>query len=143
MEKDKLIEFITIPKIFDDCLLFFAEHHTHIPFHIRRIYYILKANTKLSRGFHAHFKTKQALFCLSGGIKIVLKDGIRKKSVILDKPDVGIFLDKMIWHEMYDFKKNTIILVLASRKFSAKDYIRDYKKFLEVARENEKIDKFK
>ena len=49
----------------------------------------------------------------------------------------------MIWHEMHDFKKNTIILVLASRKFNTKDYIRDYKKFLEAVRENEKTSNLK
>lgn len=133
MEKSKLVKLIIIPKILDDCFLIFAEHPTHIPFPIRRIYYILNANTTFSRGFHAHFKTRQALFCLSGSIKIVLKDGLRKNTVILDRPDRGLFIDKMIWHEMYDFKKNTVILVLASRKFNSKDYIRDYKIFKELA----------
>lgn len=139
MEKGKLIELITIPKIIDDCFLFFAQNKDHIPFSIKRIYYILKANTTLTRGFHAHLKTKQALFCLSGSIKVVLSDGRRKKSIILDSPDTGIFLDNMIWHEMHDFKKNTIILVIASRKFNPKDYIRDYKKFKEIVNNEKSI----
>ena len=129
--------------VIDDCLLFFAQHGNHIPFHIRRVYYILNASIGFSRGSHAHFKTKQALFCLSGSIRIVLSDGRRKKTIILDSPDTGIFLDQMIWHEMHDFKKNTIILVLASRKFNEKDYIRDYKKFKEIVNNEKSINQVK
>ena len=120
---------INIPEIFDDCNLYFAQTKQHIPFSIKRIYYIIQSNVKLPRGFHAHKKTKQMLFCIQGKIKIILDDGKTRESIILDKPNQGLLIDKMIWHEMHEFKKNTILLVLASQKFNPADYIRDYEKF--------------
>lgn len=128
-----LIKLIKIPEIFDDCNLYFAQTKNHIPFSIKRVYYILQAKTKLPRGLHAHKKNKQVIFCIQGSIKLILDNGRRKKEIILDKPNVGIFLDKLIWHEMVDFKKNTILLILASKIFDKKDYIRDYENFKKKA----------
>lgn len=133
-QESKLIQLIKIPQIIDDCSLYFLQSSHHIPFVIRRIYYIMQADTKLSRGFHAHYKTKQVLFCLQGSIKIAIDDGSKKEEIILSDPSTGIFLDKMIWHEMHKFKKNTILLILASALFDAKDYIRDYEYFIKIKR---------
>ncbi len=129
----KLINLIKIPKVLDNCFLFFAQSSHQIPFPVRRIYFIKNANTKLSRGFHAHKKTKQLLFCIQGSVKIVVDNGKARRSILLKSPETGIFLDQMIWHEQYDFKKGTILLVLASTIFDSKDYIRDYKLFLRLA----------
>lgn len=120
---------IRIPKIEDDCKLFFTQSSTHIPFPIKRVYYILDADPKKVRGFHAHKKTKQVIFCIQGDIKLVLDNGKKRKKIFLDQPNIGVLIDKMIWHEMKDFKKETILLVLASKVFDEKDYIRDYEKF--------------
>lgn len=128
--KQRLIRLINIPKISDDCYLCFAQNPTHIPFSIKRIFYILQAQLGLPRGAHAHYKTEQILFCIQGSIKMVLDNGKRREEIILDQPEVGIFLDKMIWHEMQEFKKDTILLVIASRKYNNKDYIRSYRQFL-------------
>lgn len=124
--KSGLIRLIEIPKVLDDCLLYFAQHPAHIPFKIKRIYFIAGANTNLSRGYHAHKKNKQVIFCIQGSVKLILDSGRNKDEIFLDKPNIGVFLEKMIWHQMHDFKKNTILLVLASDKFDEKDYIRNY-----------------
>lgn len=127
--KDNLIKKIKIPKILDDCLLIFAQYPNHLPFSVKRVFYILSANTKLPRGLHAHKKTQLVMFCIQGSIKLVLDNGKKRSEVLLDKPNTGIFIDKMIWHEMHNFKKNTILLIIASEIFEPKDYIRDYGKF--------------
>lgn len=132
-QESKLINLVKIPKIFDDCYLFFAQNPHHIPFKIKRVYFITQASTQLPRGYHVHKKTKQVLFCIQGTIKLTLDNGKKRKSVTLDQPNIGVFIDKMIWHEMEDFKKDTILLVLASRIFDEKDYIRDYEKFKKEA----------
>lgn len=131
--KNKLIILITVPEIFDDCYLYFAQHPTHIPFNIKRIYYITQAKTKFPRGYHAHKKNRQVIFCVQGSIKLVLDNGRSRKEIFLDKPNTGVLLENMIWHEMTDFKKNTILLVLASKEFDEKDYIRDYEQFKKKA----------
>ncbi len=132
--KRSIVRFTKIPEISDDCFLYFAQHPEHIPFQIKRIYFITKPDTKLSRGFHAHKKTKQMIFCIQGSIRLVLHDGQRSKEVIIDNPETGLFIDKMIWHEMHDFQKDTILLVLASHTFAPKDYIRDYQQFLKLVK---------
>lgn len=129
-----LIKIIKIPKIYDDCFLFFAENPNHIPFKIKRVYYITKAVKKLPRGYHAHHKTQQILFCIQGSIEMILDNGKRKEKTILKTPERGLFIDKKIWHEMHHFSKDTILLVLASTKYNPKDYIRNYEKFLKTVK---------
>ena len=88
-KKSTLIQTIKIPKINDDCWLYFAEYPKHIPFKIERIYYITQAKKNLPRGFHAHHKTRQVLFCIQGSIKMIFDDGKKKASIILKKPEIG------------------------------------------------------
>lgn len=133
-QKGSLIQLIKIPKIFDDCILCFAQTPNHIPFNIKRVYTVSKADINLPRGFHAHKKTKQVIFCLSGSIKLILDSGRKREEITLNSPEVGLFIDRMIWHEMLDFKKNTILLVISSTIFDDADYIRDYEQFKTRAR---------
>lgn len=132
MIKNSLSRFVKIPKISDDCMLYFAQTPDQIPFEVKRIYHISQANPNLPRGFHAHYKTEQILFCIQGSVRMVFDDGEKREEVIINKPEVGIFLNKLIWHEMHDLTKDAILLVLASRAYEAEDYIRNYEKFLEV-----------
>lgn len=125
----KIVKLIKIPKIYDDCLLGFMQYPDTIPFLIKRVYFILNAKTELDRGRHAHKRTQQVLFCIQGSIKMVVDDGKVREEVILNSPEVGILLNEMIWHEMHEFKKNTILLVLASDIFKPEDYIRDHEEF--------------
>ncbi len=127
--KSKLIKLITIPEVFDDCFLYFAQYPTHIPFKIKRVYCIIGAKTDLTRGYHVHKKNRQIIFCIQGSIKLILDNGKKNEEIVLDKPNIGVLLEKMIWHKMTEFKKDTILLVLASEVFNEKDYIRDYEKF--------------
>ncbi len=128
-----MIKLIKIPKINDDCFLHFVENNKHIPFATKRVYYITQPNADLYRGKHAHYQNKQVIFCIQGKVKMVIDDGNKKEVVVLDKSEVGLFLDKMIWHEMHDMNKNTILLVFASKFYDENDYIRDYNDFLKIA----------
>lgn len=140
--KNNLIRLLSIPKVYDDCELCYVQNPAHIPFSIKRVYYIFNAKLSLPRGAHAHYKTRQILFCIQGSIKMVLEDGKTREEVILNRPDQGIILNKMIWHEMHDFQKDTILLVLASRKYEEEDYIRNHEQFLSLTNgKNKKSDK--
>lgn len=126
----KLIKVIKIPKVVDDCLLYFAQNSQHIPFPVKRVYFITNAHPKLPRGYHAHKKTRQVFVCIQGSIRLILDNGRTREEVILASPQKAVYIGTKIWHEMHDFKKNTILLVLASEKFNQKDYIRDYREFV-------------
>lgn len=129
-KKTQLSYLLSIPKIADEAYLCFAEGNRNIPFEIKRFYYIFDIENGAVRGKHAHKKTAQFLFCIQGKVRIVLDNGKQREEIILSEPNLGVFIDKMLWHEMVDFQKNTILLIVASDYFEEKDYIRDYSTFL-------------
>jgi dTDP-4-dehydrorhamnose 3,5-epimerase-like enzyme len=132
MTKNSLIKIINVPKIKDDGFLCFVQHPDQIPFDIKRVYYITSPVPGLPRGKHAHKKTRQILFCLSGKVKMILDNGKRKKQTTLTSPEDGIIIEPGIWHEMHDMSGETVLLVLASKKYDPNDYIRSYDDFLKA-----------
>lgn len=128
--KTKLSYIIEVPKIRDEGYLCFVEENNHLPFSIKRIYYIFDVIKNAVRGKHAHKKTKQVIFCINGSITIILDNGKDKEAITLNKPNQGVFLDTMMWHEMVGFKEGTVLLVVASDLYKEEDYIRDYRAFL-------------
>jgi len=113
-------------------LLTVLEEDKAIPFEIKRVFYIYKTEKDVRRGFHAHYKTRQALVCVSGKCKVYLDNTTRKTDVLLDSPTCVLILEPNDWHEMYDFSSDCVLLVLASHLYDPEDYIRDYDKFIEV-----------
>ena len=109
------------------------EQFKNIPFEIKRVYYIFDTKEDVRRGFHAHKDLQQVAICVSGSCKFLLDDGNeRAENIILDSPNKGLLIDKRIWHEMYDFSQDCVLLVLANEYYDESDYIRDYEKFLEI-----------
>jgi len=107
------------------------EQLKNIPFEIQRVYYIFNTKEGVRRGFHAHKNLKQMAVCLSGSCKFLLDDGKEKiDEVVLDSSQKGLLIENMVWHEMYDFSVDCILLVLASEYYNENDYIRDYNEFL-------------
>lgn len=127
----KLIKLIKLPTVIDEGKLTFGQN-PDIPFNIKRLYYIYDCVPGKNRGAHAHHQTQQILFCLRGKVTILIDNGREKDSVVLDKPNIGIFFDKLIWHDMVDIDKNTFMLVIASKKYEKDDYIRDYQDFIKI-----------
>lgn len=108
------------------------EEKTDIPFSLKRVYYIFDTQAGVTRGLHAHRTLRQVLVCVHGSCKVLLDDGMGKISVPMDSGSRGLLVDPMIWHEMYDFSQDCILLVLASDIYDENDYIRDYPKFIEL-----------
>ena len=111
-----------------------VENNKDIPFDIKRIYYIFDTKKNVRRGFHAHFKLKQVLICVKGSCKIHLEEGDESAEVTLDNPSKGLLINGLIWREMYDFSDDAVLLVLASDFYDEKDYIRDYNRYLKLAK---------
>lgn len=131
-----LVELVEIPRISDDGILIFAQTPDHIPFDIRRIYWILGADPTLPRGCHAHRETMQLLFCIQGSIQMIVDNGSLREEVILNRPEQGLLLRPMVWHEMHGFRSDTVLLGLASDIFKESDYIRDHEIFIGLLRGN-------
>ena len=124
----KLINF---PKISDfRGNLSVIEAINHIPFEIRRVYYLYKL-TGESRGFHAHKNLEQVYIAINGNFKVKIDDGINKREIILNDPSIGLYICPWVWREIVEISKNAICLVLASEIYRENDYIRDYNQFIE------------
>ncbi len=113
----------------DTGALTFIEAQRDIPFDIKRVYYIYNVEHCARRGFHAHRSLKQYLICVSGSCNVELDDGNARCVVNLNDPNTGLYVAPGIWHEMFDFSANAVLLVLASGYYDEADYIRDYGAF--------------
>ncbi|MBA4316997.1 MAG: dTDP-6-deoxy-3,4-keto-hexulose isomerase [Flavobacterium sp.] len=106
-----------------------VEGNRNIPFEIKRVYYIFDTKMDVRRGFHAHRKLEQIAVCAAGSCKFHLDNGQETTEVFLDSPSKGLYIGKMVWHEMYDFTPDCILVVFASDFYDEADYIRGYKDF--------------
>ena len=108
------------------------EGSKSVPFDIKRVYYIFDTKEGVSRGFHAHRNLKQVAVCVTGSCRFVLDNGKQKEEVVLDSAIKGLLINDLIWHEMYDFSSDCVLIVLASEHYNESDYIRNYQEFLQV-----------
>jgi hypothetical protein len=102
------------------------EANKQIPFDIKRVFYIYGTQGGVSRGDHSHYKTKQFLVSVAGSCKVTLDNGKTKKTFNLNKADIGLFQDAMIWGTMHDFSQDCVLMVLADNYYDEHDYIRNY-----------------
>lgn len=109
--------------------LSFGEAQKNIPFSIKRIYWITDVPVKTQRGGHAHKQTEQVLFCLHGVVELTFDNGYKIEKLLLSRSNRGVFIGKLVWHNLRFLQKDTIVLVIASTFYKEKDYIRDYKVF--------------
>ncbi len=93
-----------------------------VPFDIRRIFYIYQVDNSV-RGGHRHHQTRQAVICLNGHCTILNHDGNRKEEFMMDSPSKCLLLEPGDWHQMVNFSKDAILMVLASTYFDPSDYI--------------------
>ena len=107
-----------------------VENGKSIPFAVRRIFYLYDIPGGESRGGHAHHSCHQLLVAASGSFEVLLDDGNTKRQVLLNRPDIGLFIPAGLWASEVNFSSGAICLVLASLEFNEEDYIRDYEKYL-------------
>ncbi len=127
LEKCKIID---LPKIIDTRgNLTFIESCIHIPFEIKRVYYLYDVPGGESRGGHAHRKLQQFIIAAAGSFDVVINDGFNRKKFSLNRSYYGLYVSSMIWRELENFSSGSVSLVLASEFYEAEDYIRDFKEF--------------
>ena len=108
------------------------EANRQIPFDVKRVFYIYGTQEGVPRGNHSHYKTKQFLVAVNGSCKVTLDNGKEKETFDLNRPNLGLFQDALIWGTMHDFSSDCVLMVLADEYYDASDYITDYNKFLEI-----------
>lgn len=105
------------------------ENDIDVPFEIKRIYYLYMV-PEVARGAHAHKELKQLLIATSGSVDVIMDDGKNKVTFHLDKPWKGLLVAPGLWRDLENFSGGAVLMCLASEKYDAADYIRDYQEFL-------------
>ncbi len=111
-------------------LLSFGEMNVHVPFSVERYFVVFGVASEEIRGEHAHKTLHQFLVCVHGSCHVVADDGEQREEFVLDHPTVGVHLPPMIWAVQYKYTADAVLLVLASGRYDAEDYVRDYDEFL-------------
>jgi len=132
INKCKIIEF---PIIHDSRgNLTFIENSRHIPFDIKRIYYLYDVPGGAERAGHAHKNLQQIIIAMAGSFDILLDDGYEKKKFHLNRSYYGLYIPPMIWRTIDNFSSGSVCLVLASDFYDENDYYRDYDDFIKNVR---------
>lgn len=132
LSKCKIID---LPKVTDARgNLTFVEENKHIPFQIKRVYYLYDVPAGEARGGHAHKRLQQLIISANGSFDVVLDDGSKRKRFHLNRAYYGLYLPSMIWRELDNFSSGSVCLVLASELYEEDDYIRDYETFRKLVR---------
>lgn len=127
LEKVRLIDF---PKICDPRgNLTFVEGGRHLPFNIRRVFYIYDVPGGETRGGHAHKECSIVLVAVAGSLTVRLTDGTDEIAVNLNRSNVGLLIPPGVWDTMHDFTTGTIVVAFASHQYEEEDYIRDFDEF--------------
>lgn len=129
---------VELPKFLDARgNLSFAENFQHIPFEIKRTYWIYDVPGGEDRGGHAYFKNQEFIIALSGAFDVIVDDGERKKVFTLNRSYFGLYVPAGLWRTMENFSTNSFALEFGSEHYSKEDYIRDYGQFLKMKKDGE------
>lgn len=125
------VQLVELPRFLDARgNLSFAEQKNHIPFEIKRTYWIYDVPGGEARGGHAYRKNDEFIIALSGAFDVVIDDGNQKKTFSLNRSYYGLYIPAGLWREMNNFSTNSLALEFGSEQYSKDDYIRDYEQYL-------------
>ena len=104
----------------------------HIPFDIKRVFYLYDVPGGSDRGSHAHKNLHQFIVAMSGSFDMVLDDGKDQKRFLLNRSYYGLYVSPMMWSRLDNFSSGAVCMVLASERYSEDDYYRNYADFIEA-----------
>lgn len=130
-----MIKLVNLPKIPDERgNLSFIEEEQHIPFKIKRTYWIYDVPGGEIRGSHAFKESEEFIVAISGSFDVVLHDGKKEMKYSLNRSYYGIYVPKLTWRKLENFSTNSLALILSSTAFKENDYIRDFDQFLSLVK---------
>lgn len=129
---------IELPKFADPRgNLSYIEESNHIPFDIKRTYWIYDVPGGEDRGGHAFVANQEFVVALSGAFDVVVDDGVNKKTFSLNRSYYGLYIPAGLWRTMENFSTNSFALEFGSVVYSPEDYIREYEQFLKMKQNGE------
>lgn len=126
---------VELPKIPDPRgNLTFIEGEHHVPFDIKRVYYLYDVPGGAQRGGHAHKALHQLIIAIAGSFDVLLDNGTNAERISLNRSYYGLYVPTMTWREIENFSSGAVCLVLASEHYDESDYYRQYDKFLDAVK---------
>jgi UDP-2-acetamido-3-amino-2,3-dideoxy-glucuronate N-acetyltransferase len=107
-----------------------AQYEKHLPFVVKRCFWVFDVPSREVRGEHAHKALDQYLICVKGSVSVVLDDGDSRTEITLDRPNLGLHIPPLVWGIQYKYSSDAVLLVLASDAYDSSDYLRNYEEFL-------------
>ena len=130
------VRIIELPKFLDARgNLSFAEQNHHIPFEIKRTYWIYDVPGGEDRGGHTYKENQEVVIALSGAFDVVVDDGEREKTFTLNRSYYGLYVPAGLWRTMRNFSTNSLALEFGSVAYSSDDYIREYGEFIKLKKD--------
>jgi dTDP-4-dehydrorhamnose 3,5-epimerase-like enzyme len=130
------VKIVELPKFTDPRgNLSFVEQLNHIPFEIKRTYWIYDVPGGETRGGHAYKENREFIVALSGAFDVVVDDGEKKKRFILNRSYYGLYVPAGLWREMENFSTNSLALEFGSVHYDESDYIRDYSEYIKLKKD--------
>lgn len=127
------VRLIELPKFTDPRgNLSFVEQMNHIPFEIKRTYWIYDVPGGEARGGHAFRKNEEFIVALSGAFDVIVDDGKEKKRFALNRSYYGLYIPVGLWRTMENFSTNSLALEFGSIHYDRSDYVEDYDQFLNL-----------
>jgi len=108
------------------------ENGVNVPFDVKRIYYLYDVPSGEERGGHAHYELEQYIVAASGSFDVILDDGVNRKRISLNRPNLALHIVPGLWRSLDNFSSGSICMVLASNVYNEADYLRNYVKYLKI-----------
>lgn len=135
----------------DNCHIITLEKHHHengnlsvveslnlLPFSISRVYYLYDVPGGEERGGHSHHECFEFIVAVSGSFDIEINDGVKSKTISLNRSNIGLLVEPGIWRVLNNFSSGSVCLVIASEIYNEADYVRNFDDFLELTKSKHK-----
>ena len=114
------------------------ENGVNVPFDVKRVYYLYDVPSGEERGGHAHYELEQYIVAASGSFDVILDDGVNRRSISLNRPNLALHIVPGLWRSLDNFSSGSICMVLASHVYNEADYLRNYVKYLKIKKNGSK-----
>jgi len=127
------VKLLQLPKFLDERgNLSFFENENHIPFKIRRTYWIYDVPGGEIRGGHAYRTLQEFIIALSGSFDVVVNDGNGTRKITLNRSYTGLYIPCMVWRHLENFSTNSLALIVSDQPYNEEDYIRNFHEFIQL-----------
>ena len=123
LDTTPIARLIELPRLDDERGSLVVAQQEHLPFPLRRVFFIFGVPAGATRGGHAHKRCHEVIVAAAGSFDVVVDDGRALQTFHLDDPTEGLHVRPGVWCELRSFSEGSLCLVYASTDFEAADHL--------------------